>query len=59
MKPFAYPLLTGLLVFLILIVLNQFNLYPHSALRAGIAGGVSSILAGWILRATGVEPKRR
>ncbi|WP_428969529.1 hypothetical protein ACQR50_01470 [Sphingomonas sp. Xoc002] len=43
-------LLTGILVFAALLILDAWDIAPHSAFRAGIVGGVSAIVAMLLIR---------
>ncbi|WP_312490510.1 hypothetical protein [Sphingomonas sp.] len=43
-------LLTGFLIFVTLLVLDVWNIAPHSMLRAGIVGIASGMVAGMLVR---------
>ncbi len=42
--------LTGILVFVSLLILDAWNIAPHSSLRAAIVGGASSLVVTALVR---------
>ncbi len=40
----------GILIFVTLIVLSSLNLWSHSPVGAGVVGGLSWVVASWLVR---------